>query len=72
MKAHEITQQVDTTAAKIAKSIVLAVLKKNYVEEDIEKAVGLAIMRFSEDLRKYAREELKYQKMAKINPNSTI
>lgn len=70
MKAHEITQRVDTTAYKVAKSIVLAVLKQNYVEEDVEKAVNLAIAKFAENLRSAAREELQFQRIPKISPKS--
>ncbi len=67
MKTTElISKPGEGTAAGVAKAIVKAVLKQNYVEEDIEKAVGLAIMRFSENIKKHATEELKFQRLKKI------
>lgn len=70
MKTSQLLDRKDTTASGIASSIVRAVLKQNYVEEDIEKAVNQAILKFSDNMREAARQELKYLKIKKIPQNS--
>lgn len=66
MKTNELISKPDGTAAGVAKSIVAAVIKQNYVPEDIEKAVNQAILRFSDNIKQHAREELKFQRLRKI------
>lgn len=66
MKTAQLMDRKDSTAAGIAKTIVQAVVKQNYVEEDIGKAVNQAILRFAENMREAARLELQYLKIKKI------
>lgn len=72
MKTSQLLDRKDSTASGIARSIVQAVLKQNYVEEDIEKAVNQAVFKFGETVKEAARLELKYLKIKKIPPQSTF
>lgn len=75
MKTGHLLDRAPSTQAKasgIARDIVLAVLNQNYVEEDIEKAVNMAILRFTDNMKNAAREELKFQKIKKIPPQTRI
>lgn len=70
MKTFQIVDRTESTASGIAKKIVGAVLKQNYVQEDIEKAVNLAVQRFADKVREHARDELKYMRIKQI-PRTT-
>jgi hypothetical protein len=75
MKTTQLLDRPSSSTAKasgIAKDIVMAVLKQNYVPEDVEKAVNMAILRFTDNIKNAAREELKYQRIQKIPPNTAV
>ena len=65
MKAEEIIPGKNTVAAKIAKQFVDEAVK-NFVPEDINKAVEQMIDRFANELRKSARTELQFRKMERV------
>ncbi len=66
MKTSDLLNRDEGSAAGIARSIVAAVIKQNYVPEDVEKAVNQAILKFADKMKQYAREELKFQQIRKI------
>jgi len=66
MKTSDLLNSDKSSAAGIARSIVAAVIKQNYVPEDVEKAVNQAILKFADNVKEHARQELKFQQIRKI------
>ena len=65
MKTEEIIPSSDRIATKIAKQFVDEA-SKNFVPEDVDKALEQMITRFSNENRKSAKTELKFRQMRQV------
>ena len=65
MKTEEIIPSSDRIATKIAKQFVDEA-SKNFVPEDVDKALEQMITRFSNEIRKSAKTELKFRQMRQV------
>lgn len=69
MKTNSLITRQPGTPASIVRQLI-ASASKTYVPEDVEKAVNLAILRFYQQMRAAAREELKFINLKKIPPKT--